>query len=126
MFHMGDDPSEHDMEDIDMETQARSSTLGTGGGTDYDDASIRARPTYRWEGLLKDPMHRRRRRRFFSKLGAWFGITPLWTSGMVPQGVALDVKLENGRYILLEDGHDRHPYGTDGIGSVGHILHNPL
>jgi len=104
MFHMGTDVSEVDMEEIDIETIAGPSTLGTGGGTDHDDVSIRARPAYRWEGLLSDPLRRdaRWRRRWFAKLGAWFGITPLWRSGMPSKGISLDVRLENGRYVLIE------------------------
>lgn len=47
-LHLGEESSELDMEQIDVETLAGSSTLGTGGGTDHDDASIRARPTYRY------------------------------------------------------------------------------
>lgn len=50
MFHLGDHASELDMEDLDVETQAQSSTLGTGVGTDHDASSIRPRPAYRWEG----------------------------------------------------------------------------
>jgi hypothetical protein len=66
------------MEQIDFETVAGPSTLGTGSGTDHDDVSIRARPTYkyvlrltppllslitchRWEGLLNDPLRRDKR-----------------------------------------------------------------
>lgn len=92
------------MEDIDLQTLARPSTLGTGGGTEYDDGSIRARPVYRWEGILDDPlMHRKaHRRRFLSKLAVWFGISPLWRSGEPSQGLSLDVRLENGKYVLLE------------------------
>jgi hypothetical protein len=33
MFHLGDDASELDMQGADLQTQALSSTLGTGGGT---------------------------------------------------------------------------------------------
>jgi hypothetical protein len=44
------------MEDIDIETQAPVSTLGTGGGTDHDDSVIRPRPMFRWEGILSDPL----------------------------------------------------------------------
>jgi hypothetical protein len=45
---MGDDVSEVDMEEIDVETLTGPSTLGTGGGTDHDDVSIRARPAYKY------------------------------------------------------------------------------
>ena len=44
------------MEEVDLQTQAQPSTLGTGGGTDHDDSSIRARPLYRWEGILSDDL----------------------------------------------------------------------
>jgi hypothetical protein len=50
MFHVGDHSSELDMDGVDLETQAQSSTLGTGVGTDHDASSIRPRPAYRWEG----------------------------------------------------------------------------
>ncbi|KAG5221924.1 RecF/RecN/SMC [Salix suchowensis] len=46
MFHTGVTGSEMSMEGVDM---GQSSTLGTGGGTDHDDESLRPRPTYRWE-----------------------------------------------------------------------------
>ncbi len=102
MFHFGDDVSELDMEDVDMDAPGQPSTLGTGPGTDHDDSSIRARPAYRWENLLTlSP--RKRKRRIFSKMGAWFGLTPLWTQGMLSEGVSLDVCLENGRYVLMDD-----------------------
>ncbi|KAF8922598.1 hypothetical protein CPB85DRAFT_1467779 [Mucidula mucida] len=107
MFHVGDDKYEElDMEDVDMETLVQPSTmgtLGTGGGTDHDDVSIRARPTYKWEGLLSDPVHSSPRIKFLAKLGAWMGVTPLWRSGSLSQGLSVDVRLENGRYVLTDD-----------------------
>ncbi|KAJ7125620.1 hypothetical protein C8R43DRAFT_1029603 [Mycena crocata] len=105
MFHLGDHDSELEMDEVDVETQGQSSTMGTGGGTDHDAASIRPRPTYRWEGLLQDPRRNgRRHRRFFGKLGAWLGLTPLWRSGTPSNGISLDVRLECGRYVLIEPG----------------------
>lgn len=121
-LHLGSDLSELDMEQIDIETLAGPSVLGTGGGTDHDDASIRARPTYRyaetgqfieaalrylscrWEGLLNDPLRKdeRWKRRWFAKFGAWFGVTNLWRSGMPSRGISLDVRLENGRYVVMD------------------------
>ena len=87
------------MEEIDLQTLPRPSTLGTGGGTEYDDAEIRARPTYRWEGILDDPVHKQRphQRRFLSKLAVWFGVSPLWRTGDASQGLSLDVRLANGK-----------------------------
>ncbi|KAJ3799908.1 hypothetical protein GGU11DRAFT_775291 [Lentinula aff. detonsa] len=109
LFHLGDDKSELDMEGIDLEIQMEglSSMLGTGGGTDHDDSSIIVRPEYKWEGVLTDTIqhHRWRRKKFLSKLGAWFGITPLWRAGAISPGVAIDVQLKDGRYILLDDVH---------------------
>lgn len=104
MFHIGASISEVDMDEIDVETLAGPSTLGVGGGTDHDDVSIRARPTYRWEGLLNDPLRGNGswRRRWFVKMGSWFGITPLWKSEMSSKGISLDVRLKNGRYIPIE------------------------
>ncbi|KII93751.1 hypothetical protein PLICRDRAFT_101645 [Plicaturopsis crispa FD-325 SS-3] len=109
MFHLGDNEWEMDMEDIDMDTQGHPSTLGTGGGTDHDDSVIRARPRYKWEALLEDPPRRghRRKRRWFAKLGAWFGLTPRWRSSITSPGVSLDVKLENGRYVLIDQNEQR-------------------
>jgi len=105
MFHIGDGTFGLDMEDVDLETQGRPSTLGTGGGTDHDDVYILARPAYRWEGLLEDPSSdgTRWRRRWFAKLGVWFGLTSRWRSGMPSKGLLLDVRLENGRYVLIDE-----------------------
>lgn len=105
IIHLGDDASELDMEEVDQLTQARPSTLGTGGGTDHDDASIRARPLYRWEGILGDKVSKRERHRatLLAKIGVWFGVTPLWRTGVPSRGLALDVRLDNGRYVLLRD-----------------------
>ncbi|KAJ6621702.1 hypothetical protein B0H10DRAFT_1789676 [Mycena sp. CBHHK59/15] len=103
MFHIGDHTSELEMEDVDVEAQAQTSTLGTGVGTDHDASSIRPRPAYRWEGLLQDPYHRgKRHRQFFAKLGAWLGLTPFWGPGTPSNGVSLDIRLDSGRYVLLE------------------------
>ncbi|KAJ7492658.1 hypothetical protein FB451DRAFT_1219165 [Mycena latifolia] len=103
MFHLGDHASEMDMEEVDAETQAQSSTLGTGVGTDHDSSSIRPRAAYRWEGLLQDPYRKgRHNHRFFAKLGAWLGLTPLWRSGTPSDGITLDVRLEGGRYVVIE------------------------
>jgi hypothetical protein len=113
LFHLGDDKSELDMDGIDLEiqTEGPASRMGTGGGTDHDDSSIIVRPAYKWEGVLTDPLqrHRWRRMKFFSKLGAWFGITPIWRAGSVSPGLSVDVRLDKGRYVLLDDGH-RRPY----------------
>ena len=106
-MHLGDDKQELDMEDIDILTQGQSSTLGTGGGTDHDDSWIRMRPAYRWEGLLSDPPRqggRKGHRKLLGKLGAWLGVTPLWRTGSPSNGISLDVRLEDGRYVLLDDG----------------------
>ncbi|KAI0335198.1 hypothetical protein GY45DRAFT_1416939 [Cubamyces sp. BRFM 1775] len=107
IFHLGDDVSELDMEEVDAQTLTRPSTLGTGGGTDHDDGSIRARPAYRWEGILEDPLttrkHKSHRQRFLSRLAVWFGLSPVWRSGEPSQGLALDVKMVDGKYVLLED-----------------------
>ena len=85
----------------------RTSSLGTGGGTDHDDVSIRARPLYRWEAIFDDPLRHGpegRHRRWLPKLAVWFGLSPFWRSGMpLTNGVALDVRLENGKYVLLGD-----------------------
>ncbi|KAF9040576.1 hypothetical protein BJ165DRAFT_1549063 [Panaeolus papilionaceus] len=115
MFHLGNDDRELDMEDIDILTQAQSSTLGTGGGTDHDASNMRPRPTYRWEGLLNDPPGNgghERRRKWLTKMGAWFGITPLWRAGFHSYGISLDVRVENGRYVQLHDDYSTTAAGT--------------
>ena len=97
------------MEDVDILTQGGPSTLGTGGGTDHDDPWILARPAYRWEGLLNDPPGKggsEPRKQILSKLGVWFGVTPFWRSGSLSNGISLDLKLENGRYVLLTDDNE--------------------
>jgi hypothetical protein len=102
LFHHGRGHLAQDMSEIDLETQFRSSTAGTGGGTEHDDVHIRARPLYRWEALLDHSLtsqNGKHRRHWFGKFGAWFGITPLWASSMQTEGIALDLKLENGRYV---------------------------
>jgi hypothetical protein len=108
IFHLGDDTSGYEMEEIDVKTQDRPSTLGTGGGTDYDQDTIIGRPTYRWEQLLDDPLRRGNdhKPRWLAKMRAWFGISPFWSSGDLSKGVALDLRLENGRYELIDD-HDQ-------------------
>ncbi|KAL4242145.1 hypothetical protein ABKN59_001961 [Abortiporus biennis] len=109
ILHVGEGISEFDMEEVDQMTQAHvPSTLGTGGGTDHDDSSIRARPYYRWEGLLTDKVSKnvKHHRSLLAKIGVWFGVTPLWRSGVPSRGLALDVRLVDGRYVLLRE-HQR-------------------
>lgn len=106
MFHIGDGGTERDMLEVDLETRAgQLSTIGTGGGTDHDDSWIRTRPNYRWESILNDPPSKGKqgRRKFLTKLGAWLGLTPLWRSGTPSSGISLDVRLEDGRYVTIED-----------------------
>ncbi|KAG7099182.1 hypothetical protein E1B28_001051 [Marasmius oreades] len=104
LFHMGNGISELDMDHVDVEMRAQASNIGTGGGTDHDDASILQRPTYRWEGLLEDPPYpfQRQQRKFMSKVTAWLGLAPTWRAGIPVQGVSIDVRLQDGRYVLLE------------------------
>ena len=111
IIHIGNNSVEVNMEEVDLQTQAQPSTLGTGGGTDHDDSSIRARPLYRWEGILSDDLssHERHHRDFLSKLAVWFGISPRWRAGVPTRGLALDVKAENGRYILLRGDESTEP-----------------
>jgi hypothetical protein len=98
-----------DLEDLEFASHTKSSTLGTGGGTDHDDVSIRARPMYRWEAIFEDPLRHgaKRYRRWLPKLAVWFGLSPYWKSSMaLTSGVSLDVRLEDGRYVLLENAVD--------------------
>jgi len=110
IIHLGQGNAvEYDMEDIDVQTQARPSTLGTGGGTDHDDESIRARPLYRWEGILEDPLltSPRHTGNLLAKLAVWFGVSPRWRRGVPSLGLALNVELDNGRYVVThEDGSE--------------------
>lgn len=114
IIHLGDDLSELDMEEVDAQSQANPSSLGTGGGTDHDDADIRPRPLYRWEGILGDKLSSSKKQHasIWAKFGVWFGITPLWRSGVPSLGLALDVRLDTatGRYVLLRDGQTTAPY----------------
>ncbi|KAH8100667.1 hypothetical protein BXZ70DRAFT_1008156 [Cristinia sonorae] len=107
IIHLGDETSEMDMEDVDARSRGLPSTLGTGGGTDHDDADIRARPLYRWEGILDDKLSPGKHPHvgIWVKFGVWFGITPLWRSGEPSPGLALDVRLDTatGRYVLLRN-----------------------
>ncbi|TFK77139.1 hypothetical protein BDN72DRAFT_953613 [Pluteus cervinus] len=105
LFHVGDGDQEFEMANLDAITRGPNSTLGTGGGTNHDDSTIRPRPIYRWEGILDDPIvanQSKVRKDWFAKFGAWFGITPLWREGPPTHGVSLDVRLVNGRYELLQ------------------------
>ncbi|KAI9462355.1 hypothetical protein BJY52DRAFT_1116426 [Lactarius psammicola] len=106
IFHLGYNTLELNMEDIDIETQAPISTLGTGGGTDHNDPAIRPRPIFRWEGILSDPLVKKAPgRKLLSKLGVWMGLTPFWRSGSGSLGVALDVHLDGDQYVLIENTH---------------------
>ncbi|KAF5385209.1 hypothetical protein D9615_001490 [Tricholomella constricta] len=109
LFHIGNGSTERDMMEVDLETRiGQVSTIGTGAGTDHDDSWIRTRPNYRWEGILSDPPTAGKwRRRWFSKMGAWLGLTPLWRSGTPSDGVSLDVRLEHGRFVLIDSDDDR-------------------
>ncbi|THH11204.1 hypothetical protein EW145_g801 [Phellinidium pouzarii] len=105
VFHFGEGSSELHLSAIDALAHARSSSLGTGGGTDHDDSSIRARPNYRWEGILEDPLLKDKEKEgswgWIAKVGVWFGLTPLWRTGTISRGLALDVKLEDGKYMII-------------------------
>lgn len=95
------------MEDVDIETQAPVSTLGTGGGTDHDDSVIRPRPMFRWEGILSDPLVKKEpSHKLLSKMRVWLGLTPFWRTGSGSLGVALDVHLEGDQYVLSDDLYD--------------------
>jgi len=104
IFHLGYNTHKLDMEDVDIETQAPLSTLGTGGGTDHDDSVIQPRPMYRWEGILSDPLVKKEPgHKLLSKLRVWLGLTPFWRTGSGSLGVALDVRLEGDQYVLSDD-----------------------
>lgn len=112
MFHLGDRESELDFEAVDELVHNRGFTETTGGGTDHDDSIIRARPAFTWEAIWDDPVKKgrwKRHERWQGKLAVWFGITPLWTSTYVTNGVSLDLSLQNGRYVLLKQTEDDEP-----------------
>ncbi|KAG6857525.1 hypothetical protein H0H87_000124 [Tephrocybe sp. NHM501043] len=102
-FHIGKGSTERDMMEVDLETRiGQASSIGTGAGTDHDDSWIRTRPQYRWEGILTDsPSPGNRRGKWLSKLSAWLGLTPTWRSGIPTDELLLDVRQDNGRYVLL-------------------------
>jgi hypothetical protein len=84
--------------------------MGTGGGTDLDDASIRIRPAYRWEDVFNDTMHNKgykewqylHWRRWKGMFAVWFGITPLNRRRMRTNGIALDVVVDkSGRFTTI-------------------------
>jgi len=107
LFHIGDGATERDMVEVDLETRVgQQSTIGTGGGTDHDNSWIRTRPNYRWEGILADPLAKGKtgRRHWLAKLGAWLGVRPTWRSGTSSSGLALDVRLDKGRYVVIDSG----------------------
>jgi hypothetical protein len=105
MFHIGDGPTELEMDQVDVETEGQPSTLGTGGGTDHDVSWIPPRPVYRWEGILSNPPGKTGKWKLFAKLGAWLGLTPFWRSGpgRTSSGISLDVRLEDGRYVVIDE-----------------------
>jgi hypothetical protein len=103
MFHIDNNTNELDMEEVDILTQGGPSTLGTGGGTDHDDVSIRARPAYHWEGILDEPWRKAwiGKPKWFAKLGVWSGLTPFWNVSFRSTGLAIDVRLDSGRFVLV-------------------------
>ena len=106
-YGLGDDGFEVDLEDLEFTSHTKSSSLGTGGGTDHNDVLIRPRPLYRWEAIFEDPLRRRRYRRCLPKLAVWFGLSPFWKLDMaLTSGVSLGVRLEDGRYVLLDNAVD--------------------
>jgi hypothetical protein len=85
--------------------------MGTGGGTDLDDASIRIRPAYKWEDVFNDAIQNKgytewqylHWRRWKSMFAVWFGITPLNRRRMRTNGIALDVMVDkSGRFTTIE------------------------
>jgi hypothetical protein len=106
VLHLGTgDGTELDMAGVDAATLGKPSTLGTGGGTDHDDSEVRARPAYRWERILDDPLraHGSRRAPWTAKLASWFGLSLHWETGPGSSGLSVDVRLLDGRYVLLDD-----------------------
>ncbi|GLB36114.1 hypothetical protein LshimejAT787_0304020 [Lyophyllum shimeji] len=115
MFHIGNGSTERDMLEVDLETRVgQTSTIGTGAGTDHDESWIQTRPNYRWEGILSDPPTAgKRRRQLLSKLGAWLGLTPTWRSGAPSNGVSIDVRLEVGRFVLIDTDEEAAVTGAE-------------
>ncbi|KDQ13737.1 hypothetical protein BOTBODRAFT_111078 [Botryobasidium botryosum FD-172 SS1] len=105
--HLGDSPTEVDLAEVEIGGETRSITTDAGGGTDHDDESIRVRPAFKWEGIFEDPV---RTIYFFSRImtrplgmfPVWFGVTPLGRTRYWTRGVAFDVILSKGRYVLAD------------------------
>lgn len=102
MLHYGGKPLELTMEEVDWQIHQRGTTQGTGGGTDHDDSSIRPRHAFTWERIWDDPVSpgRWKRSSWRGKLSVWLGLRPHWTTSTT-NGLALDVRLENGKYVIL-------------------------
>ncbi|CAG7849321.1 SubName: Full=Uncharacterized protein {ECO:0000313/EMBL:CCA70937.1} [Serendipita indica DSM 11827] len=111
LIHVGDGEEEMDLNDLDLTTHVRSSSMGTGGGTDLDDASIRIRNAFKWEDVFDDTVHKGHRplsqylhwKSWKNMLAVWFGVTPLSHRRLRTNGIALDVEVDSsGRYIVIE------------------------
>ncbi|KAH7104776.1 hypothetical protein BKA62DRAFT_693377 [Auriculariales sp. MPI-PUGE-AT-0066] len=90
------------VDEVDWALHQRGSTEGTGAGTDHDDASIRFRRAFTWESVWDDPVSDSRwsASSWRSKLSVWMGMRPRWTT-WTTNGLALDVRLEKGRYVVM-------------------------
>lgn len=110
-MHVGETADEVDLNDVDLTTHVRSSSIGTGAGTQVDDPEIRVRPAFKWEDVFNDPIHGGGKtfwryldwRRWKNIIAVWFGITPLDHRKLRTNGIALDVMLDDsGRYVVIE------------------------
>jgi len=64
---------------------------------------------FKWEEVFEDPMRPGRgtghwisRRRWAGMLRVWLGVTPLEGRRFRTNGVALDLRVEGGRYVTIE------------------------
>ncbi|KAG9029422.1 hypothetical protein FRB95_005315 [Tulasnella sp. JGI-2019a] len=102
--HVGRHSTEIDITEINLGSHARSSTLGTGAGTDYDDSEIRARPAFRWEGIYAGQTPEVGAKRAWpNPFPVWFGINPREGAMFRGQEVGFDVVLKSGRYVAVGD-----------------------